>query len=161
MAERSQPPAGAKCTRASKKMEGQLSLFLEEQGSSTKPGKKRKKQNMDSSQTYDERMKRYWHYMETKGMNEQWIETCEGELRIMIEALADYQDIAGRKVEAMEAGYSKAVWEDRLGRIRKIQTKLEKVTGYDRDGQLEICMKRKPRKDNDIGEDALILAMRG
>ena len=100
------------------------------------------------------------HYLETKGMNEQWIEVCEGELRIIIEALADYHDIASRNVKAMEIGYSKAVWEDRLDRIKKIQTKLEESAGYSRDGQLEICMKRKPRKDDDIGEDALILAIR-
>lgn len=135
---------------------GQLSLFPEKHDFPVKP----KKKSIDPSQTFDERMKRYWHYMEHKGMNEQWIETCEGELRIIVEALADYYDMAGRIVEAMEMGYPKAVWENRLERIKQIQIKIEESTGYSRDGQLAICMKRKPRKDDDIGEDALVLAAR-
>ena len=60
----------------------------------------------------------------------------------------------------MENGYSKAVWEDRMKKIKKVQAKLENSIGYSRDGQLEICMKQKARKDNDIGEDAIVLAMR-
>lgn len=140
-------------------MKGQLSLFPEEQNSFGKLKKKKIEKNVDPYQMYDERKKRLLHYLETKGMNEQWIETCEGELRIIIEALADYHDIASRHVEVMEMGYSKAAWECRLDRIKQIQTKLEKSAKYSRDGQLEICMKRKPDKDNDIGEDALILAM--
>lgn len=138
-------------------MEGQLSLFPEEQDFSGKTKKKKEKKSSDPSQTYDERRKRFLHYMEMKGMNEQWIETAEGELRIIIEALADYYDIIGKKVLEMETGYSKAVWEHRMGRIKQIQTKLEKSTGYSRDAQFEACMKRKPPKDNDIGEDALAL----
>ncbi len=143
-----------------KEMEGQLSLFPEKQSSSGKPKKKRKEQNMDPTQRYEERKERLLHYLETKGMNEQWIETCEGELRIIIEALADYHDIASRDVESMEIGLPKAVWECRLERIKQIQTKLETATGYSRDGQLEICMKRKRSKYSDIGEDSLVLAMR-
>lgn len=118
------------------------------------------KKREDPSEVYHERMKRFWHYMETKGMNEQWIETAEGELRIVIEALADYYDIVSRNTETMETGYAKAVWENRLRKIKQIQTKLEESTGYSRDKQLEICMKRKPMKDSDIGEDAIALACR-
>ena len=99
--------------------------------------------------------------METKGMNEQWIEMAVGELRIMIDALADYHDIASERVKEMENGYGKAVWEHRLGRIKQIQSKLEDSIGYDRDRQLEVCRKRKPEKDTDIGEDAIVLASRG
>lgn len=141
-----------------KVVEGQLSLFPNNDESSKKTNKKIKK-NTDPSQTYDERMKRFFHYMEIRGMNEQWIETAEGEIRIMIDALADYYDIVSDKVTEME-GYSKAAWKDRLEKIKKIQAKLEASTGYSRDGQLEICMKKKRVKDNDIGEDALVLAAR-
>lgn len=118
------------------------------------------KKEHDPSRIHDERMKRFWHYMETKGMNEQWIETAEGELRIVIEALADYYDIASRNTETMETAWAKAAWGNRLERIKQIQTKLEESTGYSRDKQLEICMKRKPVKDNDIGEDAMVLMYR-
>ncbi len=115
-----------------------------------------KKKNTDPSQAFDERKKRFLHYMEHKGMNEQWIETASGELRIIIDALADYYDIVSEKVNAME-GYKKAAWEYQLQRIKQIQTKLENSIGYNRDKQLEICMKKKSKKDNDIGEDALVL----
>lgn len=139
------------------KMEGQLSLFPEEQESSVKTKKKKKEKNADPSQEYDERKKRFWHYMEYRGMDERWIETCEGDLKTIIDALADYHDIASKKVETMETGYLKAVWEIHLEKIKKIQKVLEKSTGYCRDGQLEKCMKNKQKKDNDIGEDALTL----
>lgn len=140
-------------------MKGQLSLFLEEHNSSGKT-KKKKKREVDPSQTFEERMKRFWHYMDTKGMNEQWIETCVGELRIVIEALADYYDIANKRIETMEVGYHRAVLEERMERIKRIQGKLEESTGYSRDKQIEICMKRKRIRDDDIGEDAFVVASR-
>lgn len=139
-------------------MKGQLSLFQEEHNP-VKVKKKREK-SVDPSQTFDERMKRFWHYMNTKNMNEQWIETCVGELRIVIEALADYYDIVSKDVEMMETGYSKAAWENRLERIKKIQTKLEESTEYNRDKQIEICKKRKSVRNDDIGEDALVIMSR-
>ena len=143
-------------------MEGQLSLFPEKTKPSGKSKKKREKKEADPFQTYEERRKRFLHYMETKGMNEQWIEMAEGEIRIIIDALADYCDIVGRNVETMDTGYPKVAWENRTERIKQIQTKLEESIGYDRDKQLEICNKRKRKqsKDDDIGEDALILASR-
>lgn len=115
---------------------------------------------MDPSQTFDERMKRFWHYMDTKGMNEQWIETCVGDLRIVIDTLADYYDMTSKNVETMGTGYPKAAWEDRLKRIKQIQTKLEESTGYNRDKQIEICKKRKQVRNDDIGEDALVIMSR-
>lgn len=121
-----------------------------------KPRTSAKEKNVDPSKAFDERMKRFLHYMEHKGMNEQWIETCSGEIRIIIEALADYYDIVSEKVNGMD-GYAKAAWTYRMQRITEIQTKLEESIGYYRDKQLEICMKKKPKKDDDIGEDALVL----
>lgn len=109
------------------------------------------------TRSYEESQKRFLHYMEFRGMNEQWIETAPGEIRIMIDALADYHDIVRSKVSGMAEGYAKAAWEDQLARIKKIQTKLEDSTGYSRDKQLEICMKKRAAKSNDIGEDALML----
>lgn len=140
------------------KMEGQLNLFPEEHNP-VKVKKKREK-GVDPSQTFDERMKRFWHYMDTKEMNEQWIETCVGELRIVIDALADYYDMTSKNVETMGTEYPKAVWEHRLKRIKQIQTKLEESTGYNRDKQIEICKKRKQVRNDDIGEDALVIVSR-
>lgn len=76
-------------------------------------------------------------------------------------ATADYYDIVCKNItETMKAGYAKAVWENRLEKIKQIQAKLEESTGYSRDKQLEICAKRKPIKDNDIGEEATVLIFR-
>lgn len=136
-------------------MEGQLSLFPEEQNPPA--NKKKKQKDSDPSKTFDERMKRFLHYMETKGMNEKWIEMAEGEIRIVIEALADYYDVMIEHVESMEIGHPKAVWEDRIKRIKKIQEKLEESLGYNRDRQLEICKKRRSSRNDDIGEDAITL----
>lgn len=119
-----------------------------------------KEKDIDSSGTFDERAKRYLHYMKFKNMNEQWIETAEREIRIMIDALADYYDIARRNTETMDIGHARAVWEDRLERIKKIQTKLEDSINYSRDRQIETCMNQKFRKNDDIGEDAVALASR-
>ncbi len=142
-------------------MEGQLSLFPEEQKLPAKIKQKKEKKNIDPAQTFDERMKRFWHYMETKGMHEQWIETVVGELRIIIDALADYHDIVSGRVGLMEDPYAKAAWEYQLKRIKQIQGKLEESVGYNRDEQLETCKKRRHSNDGDIGEDALVLASRG
>lgn len=141
-------------------MEGQLSLFSEEQKTSTKAKKTVEKKPVNLSQKFDERMKRFWHYMETKGMNEQWIETAPGELRIIIDALADYCDIISGHVRAMETGYPKAVLEQRLDKIQQIRVKLEESIRYSRDRQIEKCMKRRSKKESDIGEDALALITR-
>jgi len=140
----------------------QLSLFNTDSDQKTvdadvkKPRTSTKKKNDDPNQRFDERTKRFLHYMEHKGMNERWIETCSGEIRIIVEALADYYDIASEKVDGMD-GYAKAVWGYHMQRIKEIQTKLEDSIGYNRDRQLEICMKKKHKKDDDIGEDALAL----
>ncbi len=141
-------------------MEGQLSLFSEEQKTSAKAKKTVEKKPVNLSQKFDERMKRFWHYMETKGMNEQWIETAPGELRIIIDALADYCDIISGHVRAMETGYPKAVLEQRLDKIQQIRVKLEESIRYSRDRQIEKCMKRRSKKESDIGEDALALITR-
>lgn len=136
-------------------MEEQMNLFPEEQNPLVR--KEKGKKGPDPSQTYDERRKRFLHYMEIKGMDERWIEMAEGEIRIVIEALADYYDVMNEQVGKMEIGYPKAVWEDRLEKLKKIQTKLEESLGYNRDRQLEICKKRRSSRNDDIGEDAITL----
>ncbi len=135
-------------------MKGQLSLFQNEE----KPcGNKKKERFADPSQTFDEHMKRFLHYMDTKGMDERWIEMAPGEICIIIDSLADYYDIVIRNVNEMD-GYAGAAWKDRLEKIKKIQARLEDSVGYNRDRQLEKCMRQKSRNVGDIGEDALVLA---
>ena len=69
--------------------------------------------------------------------------------------LADYCDIISGHVRAMETGYPKAVLEQRLDKIQQIRVKLEESIRYSRDRQIEKCMKRRSKKESDIGEDAL------
>lgn len=134
-------------------MEGQMSLFPEE-----KPVRKPKVR--DPGKEHDERMKRFWRYMDRQGMDERWIETVPGELRLLVDALADYRDIISRNAEGMEA-YPRAVWLERVNRLGKIQQKMETSIGYDRERHLETCGKRSKRSTGNIGGDALSIAVRG
>lgn len=142
-------------------MDGQLSLFgKEEKKIPTK--KKNNKSSVkiaDPTQSYDERMKRFWHYWNTKTAYENQIETCTGELRITVDALADYYDYISMKIDEMPHGYNKAVWENRRDKIKAIQSKIEKNIGYNRDEQLIKCQKSRSTRQDDIGEDALIMAL--
>jgi len=63
-------------------MEGQLSFFPEEQ-KVVRTGRKKKEKYADPSQTFDERMKRFWHYMETRGMPGPYITWSLGNSRRM------------------------------------------------------------------------------
>ena len=143
-------------------MDGQLNLFeIDEKPKLKKNHKKAKrKKEISPDQTYDERMKRFWHYWNNKTAYENQIETCVGELRIIVDSLADYTDYISRETEKMEHGYGKAVWEHRIEKIKEIQKKIEESIGYNRDEQLVKCQKRKKSDNDDIGEDALILALK-
>ncbi len=115
---------------------------------------------MQQENSYEDRRKRYLHYMEHVGMNEEWIETCVGELRVIIEALADYADLITPKIEKMEPT-KKALWRERRARIKKAQRKLEGSIGYDRDEQIRICMKTRPKaSEMDVGEDGLTMMIK-
>lgn len=54
----------------------------------------------------------------------------------------------------------KARYEYYLERIKKIREKIEIGIGYSTEEAIEKCNKRKPKKDDDIGEDALVMAMK-
>lgn len=96
-------------------MEGQLNLFETEEKPQQNTEKRKKQKDASPDQTYDERMKRFWHYWNNKMACENQIETCEGELRIIVEALADYSDYVSKGIELMEHGYGKAVSMVSLG----------------------------------------------
>ena len=142
-------------------MDGQLSLFgKEEEQISTKKKSNKSAKIADPNQSYEERMKRFWHYWNTKTAYENQIETCIGELRIIVDALADYYDYISIKIDEMPHGYNKAVWEIRRDKIKAIQSKIEENIGYNRDEQIIKCQKNRPAKQDDIGEDALVMALK-
>lgn len=140
---------------------GQLSLFGgEERRISVKKKDNKPVKAKDPAQSYDERMKRFWHYWNNKTAYENQIETCVGELKIIVDALADYCDYVSRKIDEMPQAYERAVWEIRRDKINAIQSKIEEKIGYNRDEQLIKCQKRRTAKEDDIGEDALIMALK-
>ena len=102
-------------------MDGQLSLFEPDPKPIKQKKNKPNKRSTSPDQTYEERMKRFWHYWNNKTAYENQIETCVGELRIIVDALADYSDYASGYIEKMEHGYSKAAWENRIKKIKEIQ----------------------------------------
>lgn len=150
------------------KIDGQLLLFPEEveerNETSVKTHRvnrvnKKSKKQADPAQSYDERMKRFWHYFNHKNCYENQIETCVGELQWIVDALADYRDIVSKEIASMQ-GYDRAVWEIQMERLEKAQKKIEESLGYSRDEALVLCMKKRNKKEtDDIGGDALELSL--
>lgn len=87
------------------------------------------------------------------------ISMCPGDLIIMCNVLNDYASALDVFSEE-KTGYEQAVYKYQAGRCRKIQKKLEESLGYDVQKSIEKCAKKKGKKNNDIGEDALVLAIR-
>lgn len=103
-------------------------------------------------------------FFNVKAFNTETIKTCQGDLFIICNVLADYCDILERKLEEDErVGLSKASFEYYIDRCRGIYKKLATQLNYDRDKALEKCLKEraKNRNKDEVGEDALVLAARG
>lgn len=100
----------------------------------------------------------------------QGIHTCEGNMIVIINALADYADIMQEYIRQEGdnfLGYKKAFYELHAERCRKIGKQLESQIGYDRDATIEKCKKKHGYlgdddggSNSDIGEDAMVLALR-
>lgn len=98
----------------------------------------------------------------------QGIHSCEGDVIVICNAMADYADLLMEYIRQSDyEGYQKAFYEIHAERCRKISLKLQEQIGYDRDAAIEKC--RAKRKyygqgseddKNDVGEDAMVLAMR-
>lgn len=93
----------------------------------------------------------------------QGIHTCEGDLIIVCNAMADYADILMEFIQQTKYDeYSKAFYEIHAERCQKISQKLQKQIGYDRDAAIERCRKKKNKKEpeKDIGEDAMVMMVK-
>lgn len=98
----------------------------------------------------------------------QGIHSCEGDVIVICNAMADYADLLMEYIRQSDyEGYQKAFYEIHAERCRKISLKLQEQIGYDRDAAIEKC--RAKRKyygqgseddNNDVGEDAMVLAVR-
>lgn len=107
-------------------------------------------------------------YYSVTHSREETITSCEGDLIVICNVLADYADFLDEflndEKERERLGFCAVMQYERMrDRCRKITAGLQKKTGYDRDAAIEKCRRkagRKPKADTGIGEDALVLSAR-
>ena len=110
----------------------------------------------------DERNKVLVRYYSTKHKKYEEVQSCEGDLIIICNVLADYAQLLSGYLN-LESGSltpcKQYQYEYHKDRCLKIQKYLEEQTGYSRQEAMERCRKQK-KYERDIGEDALILSAR-
>ena len=106
------------------------------------------------------------HYYDVDRMQEKTIESCQGDLTVICNVLADYADMLDEllQTDRERLGLCGALQYERMrDRCRKITADLQEKICYDRAAAIEKCRKRagrKPKADDGIGEDALVLSAR-
>ncbi|MDE6620258.1 MAG: hypothetical protein K2K74_07180 [Lachnospiraceae bacterium] len=118
--------------------------------------------------TKDERYRLPIRYYNMTRSREEIITSCEGDLIVICNVLADYADLLDEflknEKERERLGFCAVMQYERMrDRCRKITGSLQEKTGYDREAAIEKCRRRagrKPRADAGIGEDALVLSAR-
>lgn len=105
-------------------------------------------------------------YYDLKGQ-ELHFKICPGDLQIVCNVLYDYCNMLSEMLANPPDGVDEntiQLWRARYGyyleRIQKIRGKIKTGIGYSTEKTIEKCNKRKPKKDDDIGEDALVMAMK-
>lgn len=114
----------------------------------------------------DERYQVPIRYYSVTHSREETITSCEGDLIVICNVLADYADMLDEflQTDRERLGFCGALQYERMrDRCRKITAGLQEKTGYDRDAAIEKCRRkvgRNPKADAGIGEDALVLSAR-
>ncbi len=99
----------------------------------------------------------------------QGIHVSEGDMYVIINAMADYADILMESIELSggKLGYKEAFYQIHADRCRKISERLQEQTGYNREEAIERCRKKHryygdDQEDNssDVGEEAMYLALK-
>lgn len=114
----------------------------------------------------DELLRVAIRYYSVTHSREETITSCEGDLIVICNVLADYADLLDEflKNDRERLGFCAVMQYERMrDRCRKITEDLQKKTGYDRVAAIEKCRRkagRKPKADAGIGEDALVLSAR-
>lgn len=80
----------------------------------------------DLDRIYHERNQRYLHYLDHVGMYEHWVETAPGEIKVLIDAIADYTRIIESHCQEKDDPIIKITWQVQMKRIDKIRKKLER-----------------------------------
>lgn len=91
---------------------------------------------------------------------EREIRSCYGDIYKAINALMDYARILEMACEEWGLqGYHRAIYELHADKLRSIAKKYQTAIGYDYDAAVAKCeaKKKKARKDDDVGADALEL----
>lgn len=91
---------------------------------------------------------------------------CPGDLIIICNVLYDYAKMLGEAAE-ISIGYEQGQYSYHIKRCERIRKKIETEMGYSTEQAIETCIKKHKYlgqedlgQENDIGEDALVLAMR-
>lgn len=91
------------------------------------------------------------------------VSTCYGDICKIVNALMNYANLMEMVCDQWGlAGYHRASYELQAKKLRQIADKLQKGIGYDYEKALRKCEKnrRKPVRDDGIGEEALVMASR-
>jgi hypothetical protein len=96
-------------------------------------------------------------YFDVKDRSNKVIQTCAGDIAVIINALEDYARLLDKVIEEWQLeGYHGAIYELHAARCRKISAKYQKASGYNYETALAKCRKRKEKAD-DVGEESLTL----
>lgn len=103
-------------------------------------------------------------YLELDGTQKE-ITASYGDIVIIINTLADYAELLEEYVQEYPDtlnNWQKANYGYQASRCRNIYHSLERQMMYDREANIEKCRKQREKKeeDSDVGEDAMILAVR-
>lgn len=91
---------------------------------------------------------------------------CPGDLMLICNVLHDYSALLGEYVEdgQEQQSYQAYYYQYHIQRIKKIQNMIEASLGYSTEAAIEKCKKKRQRQKKsgnvDVGEDALVLAVR-
>lgn len=100
-------------------------------------------------------------FMDTKGPCE--IKTCYGDIYKIVNVLRDNANLLEMVCDQWGlTGFHLATYEYHAEKPREIAGKYQADIGYDYDAAVEKCRKkkRKPARDEGVGEDAMVLAVR-
>ena len=98
---------------------------------------------------------RYYDLRKSRDME---IETCAGDVTVIINALEDYARMLEMVVKEWKLeGAHGFLYELHAARCRKISAKYQRATGYNYGAAIEKCRKRREDKKDDVGEEALTL----
>lgn len=88
------------------------------------------------------------------------IETCEGDIILIINAMLDYADLLEAKAKGMESPFEAESARYYVDRFRRIAEKYSKAIKYSREKAIQNCEKKKHRQADDFGEEAMALMVK-